>query len=250
MNSILWRAGAVCVPFCVATTAQAATGVFQGRWEGEVLVPGVPLALIVDLTRVGVSKWTGSAIMPGLGIKGAPLSDISVNDSDVTATLSGALRTGGATPPQIKVRLTAAGELKGDFEQGGNSAPLRLRRTGDPQVEPVPKSTVVSDGLEGTWSGRLELDGYPREVTLTLSNHPKSVATAELVIVGKRTNRVPVDLVAQDAQFLKIESDEAGIMFEGRWSAQAGEIQGSIQMGSLEVPLVLRHPAPANGGRS
>jgi hypothetical protein len=188
--------------------------------------------------------------MPGLGIKGAALSDIKVRYSDLTATLSGALRAGGASPPHIKVHMTDAGDLKGEFEQGGNSAPLTLRLTGDAQVELGPKSTVVADELEGAWNGRFEFDGYPREVTLTLSNHPKTVATAELVIVGKRTTQVPIDLVVQDAQFLKIESGPAGITFEGRWSAQAREIQGSIQMGPFEVPLVLRHAIPTKGGNS
>ena len=252
MNSILCRAGAVCVPLCVAITAHGATPTVQGRWEGEVRVPGAPLALIVDLAWSGASRWTGSVIMPGLGIKGSPLSDISVSDydRDLTATLFSALRAGGAIPPRIKVHMTDAGDLKGEFEQGGNSAPLTLRRTGDAQVDLGPKSTVVAGELEGAWNGRFEFDGYPRDVTLTLSNHPKSVATAELVIVGKRTTQVPIDLVVQDAQFLKIESGQAGITFEGRWSAQAGEIQGSIQMGPFEVPLVLRHAIPNTGGKS
>lgn len=248
MDSILWRAGAVCVPFFVATTASAAT--VQGRWEGEVLVPGAPLPLVVDLSRAGGSGWTGSVIMPGLGIKGAALSEIKVGYTDVTATLSGALRTGGAMPPHITLHLTDSGDMKGEFQQGGNSAPLMLRRTGDAQVDLGPKSTVVANELEGAWNGRFDFDGYPRDVTLTLSNHPKSTATAELVIVGKRTTQVPVDLVVQDAQFLKIESGQSGIAFEGRWSAQAGEIQGSIQMGPFEVPLVLRHATPTTGGKS
>ncbi len=238
------------MPFFVATTPSAATSTVQGRWEGEVLVPGAPLALIVDVTRGGGSSWTGSVIMPGLGIKGAPLGDIKVGYAELTATLSGALRAGGATPPRINVHLTTSGDLKGDFEQGGNSAPLTLRRTGEAQVDLAPKSTAVAGGLVGAWTGRFELGGYPREVTLTLSNHPESTATAELLIVGKRTTQVPIDLVVQDAQFLKIESDQAGITFEGRWSAQASEIQGSIQVGPFEVPLVLRPGVPSTGGKS
>jgi len=71
-----------------------------------------------------------------------------------------------------------------------------------------------------------------------------------LQIAGKRINKVPVDRVVQDAQFLRIEAPRDAVTFEGRWRAEAGEIQGSIQVGPFEVPLVLRHSSPTTGGKS
>jgi hypothetical protein len=250
MNSLLWRAGTACVPLFVWTTTCFATPAVQGRWEGEVRIPGAPQILVVDLLRVGPSKWTGSVILPGLDIKGAQLSDISVTDAAITGTVMGALRVGDVAPARIHLHLTAAGDLKGEFELAGNSSDVVLQRTGDPQVEVAAKSTAVAGGLEGAWNGRFELGGYARDVSLTLSNHAESAATAELTIVGKRTTQIPVDRVTQDAQFLKIESEQMAVTFEGRWSAQSGEIQGSIQMGSIEVPLVLHHGASIVGAKS
>jgi len=250
MSSLLRRTVAGCVPFVFCSTLCHAAPPVQGRWEGQVQIPGAPLTLIVDLARNGASAWTGSVIIPGLGIKGAPVGDISVTESRVSFALSGAMKAGGAAPPRITVHSVREGVMAGDFEQAGNTATLTLTRTGPAHVEPAPKSTVVAGELEGAWSGRFELGGYPRDVTLTLSNHTQSGATAELVIVGKRTTQVPVDLVVQDAQFLKIESGQMGITFEGRWSAKASEIQGSLQMGPFEVPLVLHQGTPTTGGKS
>ena len=234
----------------LATTCCDAAPTLQGRWEGQVQIPGAPLTLIVDLAQDGATAWTGSVIMPGLGVKGAPAGDIVVDGSGIGLTLAGALRAGGAEPPRIRARLTDEGTLAGDFEQGGNHAPLVLRRTGAAQVEAAPASTAVAGELEGVWSGQFELGGYPRQVTLTLSNHPSKTASADLVIVGRKTTQVPVDLVVQDQRFLRIESGQMSIVFEGLWQAQSGQIQGSLQLGAFEVPLVLHHGAAAPGEKS
>ena len=234
----------------LAATCCDAAPMLQGRWEGPVQIPGAPLTLVVDLAQDDAKAWTGSVIMPGLGVKGAPAGDIVVDGASIGLTLAGALRAGGAEAPRIKGRLTDQGTLEGDFEQGGNHAPLLLRRTGVAQVEAAPTSTAVAGELVGVWNGQFELGGYPRQVTLTLSNHPSRAASADLVIVGKKTTQVPVDLVVQDQRFLRIESGQMSIVFEGLWQAQSGRIEGSLQVGAFEVPLVLHHGAATPGGKS
>jgi hypothetical protein len=44
-----------------------------GRWEGVVQIPGQELKLVVDLSDQGGKDWVGSIIVPGFGVKGAPL---------------------------------------------------------------------------------------------------------------------------------------------------------------------------------
>jgi hypothetical protein len=80
-------------------------------------------------------------------------------------------------------------------------------------------------------------------VTITLENHANAPATATFAIVGKRTNDLPVDLVFQDGDNLRIESGATQVVFEGRVFAQTGEIKGTIALGSLELPVVLRRAA-------
>jgi hypothetical protein len=250
LNAVPGRAGALLVPLALFMTLCHAASSVQGRWEGDVQIPGAPMKLVVDLAQDQTSTWAGSVIVPGLGVKGAALDDIVVSDSSIAFALAGALHGPAEGPPRVKAHMIDADTMAGDFGQAGNTAALTLNRTGPAQVEPAPRSTTVTHELEGAWSGTFDFDGHPRQVTLTLTNRAEQGASAEFVIVGKRTTQVPVDLVVQDRNFLKIESHQTGISFEGQWRTQAGEIQGSVQMGALEVPLVLRRSVATNDRKS
>ena len=63
-------------------------------------------------------------------------------------------------------------------------------------------------------------------------------ATAEFVIVGRKENKLPVDRIVQQGEFVTVDSHETGLSFEGR--ARKGEIQGTIFQGPLEIPVTLR----------
>ena len=216
-----------------------------GRWEGSIQIPGSEFPLIVDLDQGAGQTWAGSVIIPGLGVKGAPLTDLSVGDSEISFTIRAALASERTGPAKFKGRVTSPGQLTGDFLQAGNTAPCVLQKTGPPQVELPRKSTAISQELEGEWKGDYEMDGYPRHVTLKLTNHKRDGASAQLVIVGKKTNNAPIELVTEESGFLTIKSPEFGITYEGRFRKEAGEINGTFTLGPFELPLVLRR-ASAN----
>lgn len=211
-----------------------------GRWEGSIKIPGQELAAIIDLDQPQGKDWVGSIIIPGLDVKGAPLTDIAVGDAGISFTIKGALASERTGQSKFQGRLTGTDELSGDFLEAGNTAPFTLKKTGSPQVELPRQSTAISQDLEGEWKGDFELNGYPRHVTLTLRNQPTSGASAQLVIVGKRTTKAPVDLVTDEKGFLTIESHEIGITYEGRLRKESGELRGTFTLGALELPLTLR----------
>jgi hypothetical protein len=214
-----------------------------GRWEGSIKIPGDEVELIVDLAPSGASggkEWTGSIIIPGLGVKGAQLSALAVGDQKFSCTIDGALgneRTGKA---RLDGHLADGGQLAGSFSQAGHSAPFELRKTGRAQVELPRQSTPVSKGLEGVWKGDYEMLGYPRHVTLTLSNPVSDHAAGQFVIVGKRTTNVPLDLVLEEFGRLTVEAYDFGLTFEGRLRKDRPEIEGTFTLGPTEVPLVLQ----------
>jgi hypothetical protein len=144
---------------------------------------------------------------------------------------------------EIQAHLGADGHLSGEFRQGGNNAPFVLEKTGPPQVEFPPRSTAVSKELEGEWKGEYELNGFPRHVTMKFANRGPGEAGLEFVIVGKKTNNVPVSLLTQEGDFLSIKSSEFGITYEGRFRNEAGEIKGTFTQGPFELPLVMRRAA-------
>lgn len=210
-----------------------------GRWEGSVKIPERELKLIVDLAQDSGGAWIGSIIIPGLDVKGAALGDIAVTGSEVSFAIKSALGAQRAGPAKFKARATNA-TLVGDFMQGGNTAPFTLKKTGPPQVELPPRSTPIVKELEGEWKGEYELFGYARHVTVKLANRGTDGATSEFVIVGRKTNNLPVDLVSQEGDLLTIDSHNSGISYEGRFKKDTGKIQGTMTQGPLEIPLVLR----------
>lgn len=216
---------------CLAAGAAPAAPL-DGRWEGRAQVPGGARPLVLDL-----EGGRGSVTLPGRGVSGAPLRELRQGDAAVSASLAAAIPAYGASVPQpsLDLALRADGRLAGRFHQGGWSAPLELQRSGAAQVTPAPASTPIDPALAGTWRGRYELGGVPREVTLVLA--ATQPASATLVIVGKRRNDVPVDRVAQGPAYLTLESSDFGLVVEGR--VGAGVIEGTLQQGPIEVPLRL-----------
>jgi hypothetical protein len=211
-----------------------------GRWEGTVQIPGRELVLIVDLAKEsgGGGNWQGSITFPGLGIKGAPLSDIALNSDNIAFSIKSALADQRAGPAKFNGRFGGDGKLAGNFVQAGNTAPFALQKTGSPQVEKPPRSTAIAKEIEGEWKGGYELFGFPRKVTIKLQNHGTEGATAEFVIVGRKENKLPVDRVVQEGEFLTVDSHETGLSFEGR--ARKDEIRGTIIQGPLEIPVTFR----------
>jgi hypothetical protein len=164
-----------------------------------------------------------------------------VKDSQLSFTLKSAFTSPDTGPTKLQGRISGA-SLNGNFLQGGNSAPVRLHKTGPPHVEKVAHSTVVSQEIEGEWKGEYELFGYKRKVTLKLANHGTDGATADFVVVGRRVNNLPVDLVTEEGNFLTVDSHETGLSYEGRFVKDAGELVGVIIQGGLETPLTLQRP--------
>jgi hypothetical protein len=208
-----------------------AQDLMAGRWEGTARIPDDELNVIVDLAQQN-GAWVGSIIIPGLGVKGIPLTDIKVESSDVKFAVKGLMGI------QLNLRLLPPPEnkLAGNFEQAGNHAPITLQKTGPPQVEYPPRNTPVAKELEGEWKGDYEMLGYTRHVSIKFANHPEG-ATADLVIVGHKHNVLPVDLVTQEGDLVTVDSHETGFSFEGR--LRDGKLTGVIRQAATETPLVL-----------
>ena len=87
--------------------ALAAAATPAGRWEGFVDVPERPLAVVVDLARE-LGEWTGSVIVPALGIKGAPLAHVVADgNGEVSFDLGGLLAAEPYGPAAFSGRLAA-----------------------------------------------------------------------------------------------------------------------------------------------
>ena len=220
------------VAIVILATASPSRGeeTISSRWEGTAHIPGDDLTVIVDLAQEN-GAWVGSMIIPGLDVKGAPLTDIRVKPPDVSFSVKGTLGI------QLKLQLDGSGKMTGNFEQAGNRAPATLQRTGPAQVEQPPRNTPVAKELEGEWKGDYEMLGYTRHVSIKFTNRGPNGAAAEFVIVGRKHNNLPVDLVTQEGDLVTVDSHAIGFSFEGR--LRNGKLTGVIRQGAAETPLVL-----------
>jgi hypothetical protein len=214
--------------------------VVAGRWEGAVEIPGTELRIVVDLAQNSEGNWIGSAIIPGFGVKGAALTDLAVNGSEVAFVIKGALGD-----PKLHGHIDAKGALTGEFQEAGNSAPFVLDRAGPPQVEPKRQSTPVGRELEGEWQGEIELPGRKVLVRVALANQPGGPATAKVHVKGRTEFDLPVDFVTEEDNLLTIESPTVPFAFEGWFHKDTNEIIGEFRLGPSDHPLTL-HPAAKN----
>jgi hypothetical protein len=219
----------IAILIVTAALSCRAQDLMSGRWEGNARIPDDELNVIVDFVQQN-GTWVGSIIIPGLGVKGTPLTDIKVEAPDVNFAVKGPLGI------HMNLRLLEGNKLAGNFEQGGNHAPVTLQKTGSPQVEYPPRSTPVLKEIEGEWKGDYEMLGYTRHVSIKFVNHPDG-ATADFVIVGRKHNVLPVDLITQEGDLVTVDSHEMGFTFEGR--LRDGKLTGAIRQGAMETPLVL-----------
>lgn len=225
---------------CVPALAFATVTVPEGRWEGVIRVPDRELRFTADFARDRGGAWAGSITMPGLSVQGAALSPIVVSETGIAFTVVNALGNATHGPATFRSQRISTERIVGEMRQAGNAAEFVMQRIGSARVEPPRRSTRVSASVEDEWVGEYELGGYPRRVTIALRNRGDAGATAEFVVVGKQTTRLPVDFVGEDGNFVRVEAQAMGVTFEGRFDPQRGEIGGAITLGPVELPLTLR----------
>ena len=218
--------------------ARAATDP-AGRWEGVADIPGQPLRLVIDLDRDAQGRWSGSAILPERGIKGAGVDGLAVTGCDVHLALDAAFQGADKLLPRLALACRPDGTLAGTFTLGGHSAAVSLHRSGPAQVDRPSAGGAITPALAGKWTGRYELGGYARELTLTLANGAGGTGGGQLVIVGKRTTTLQVDQVTQGREFVTMRASAAGFAIEGRFVAQDGVIDGAVSQGPFEAAIVL-----------
>lgn len=214
-----------------------------GRWEGQVDMRGEPMPIVLDLAPDAAGVWRGSVTLPGRRVKGAPLDQLAVDGRGARFRLAAAFLVPSEPPPQMSLRWQGTDRAEGTLAMAGLRCDVALRRSGDAQVDTAPSSTPIADALLGTWTGRYELGGYEREVTLTLSRDAAGLGRAGMVVVGRRRTEVPFALVEQGPRFLSLRGNDFGIAIEGRWSD--GAIEAVIEQGPFESALPLRRAVEA-----
>jgi hypothetical protein len=229
----------VCSPIlCKAADRQP---LFSGQWEGDVQIPGSEVRLVIDLAPANPNSasqgpdaqaWIGSLTAPQFGLKGAPLVAVTVKQNEIEFALKG-----GAT---FKAHLDADGTLRGQYTQGGNSAPFQFKRVGDPHVELPEPSTPISKDLQGDWRGSFQFQNSTYNVTFELPDGGTANAPAgELVVKEWANAKVPIVLWKQDGNRIFVMFGDGQLSYDGVFHRDSSEIAGSFRNHFLEFPMTL-----------
>ena len=202
-----------------------------GHWEGAIEVPGQPLKVEVDLARKG-DKWEGTVAIPVQGMKGFPLSAITVAGDTVSFAMNGVPGT-----PTFKGTISKDGKsLSGQYTQGPGTLPFSLTRTGEAKFEPPPAKTPITKEIEGSWEGALDVNGTTLRLVLKLANGPDGKGTGTLVSVDQNGAEVPVTAVVQNGSHLIVQTVVGS--YEG--DLKDGQLTGTWTQGPGTLPLVFK----------
>jgi hypothetical protein len=226
----------------VSSKAAARERSLFGQWEGAVQIPGYELRLVIDLAQQD-QKCVGSLTAPGFGVKGAPLSGIAVRQNEVAFELKGAASFTG--------HLEADDVMKGEYKQGGNTAPFLLKRVGDAHVDFPEPSTPISKDVQGEWKGAFELLTSTVNVILKLPDGgTPSAPVGELLVIDWGNAKMPITRWKQEGSHIFVLFGDSGMSYEGDFHKDTAEIAGNLRISFLELPLSLHPgataaPAPA-----
>jgi hypothetical protein len=217
------------------TSAGQTTPGPSGHWVGS-LEAGQSIGIEVDLATKSGGAWYGTISIPIQGTRGLPLADLVVKGTTISFAIKGA-----PGDPNYSGTLAADGKtITGTFSQGGGSLPLTLERKGEAKFEVPAKSTPITNDLEGSWEGSLDVKGTVLRLVLKLANGPDG-GTGTIVSLDQNNIEIPVATVTQTGSKVKLLITMISGTFDGE--LKGGELAGTWAQGPLNLPLVFKRSA-------
>lgn len=106
-------------------SASHAENPVTGHWEGQIEIPGQPIAVKIDLTS-NDDAWTGTIDIPTQGANDLPLSDIHIVEEEGSVSVKFSILNIPGNPT-FDGKLQD-GAISGTFSQGGATFGFRLSR--------------------------------------------------------------------------------------------------------------------------
>ena len=208
-----------------------------GHWDGAIHAPVEDVVVSVDLAADASGKLGGTFSHPAQKLSGFPLWSATVDGEAVKLEL----KTGGPGVQTFDGRLSADGQtITGQFLIDVHAVPFTLKRNGEAQIAPPPRSAAIDAKLAGSWVGSLVAGGQPLPLALTLTNHADRTSTGTWATGGG--SPTPVAIAAEDAT-LTLTSPIAPAIFTGTLNAQGTEISGMLTEGATQRAVVFTRVA-------
>jgi len=206
-----------------------------GHWEGTIELPGMVMQIEIDLTKNANGDLAGTFTQPADGVKGLPLSIVTVDGRSVRFVLRG-----GEGISTFEAILAIDGKsMSGDVTRAGESARFTLARTADARIVPAPKSAPIRKELEGTWKGSLNAGGKLIRIVLTMANQADGTAMGTVMSPDGTGMEIPVG-ITQKASSVTIDVPSVGVSFVGVLNAAGTELAGTWRERTASLPLTFK----------
>ncbi len=217
---------------CLSLTFSQDKPGFSGHWEGAAKANGQEVAFTLDLMKNDKGEWVGSIAMAGG--KGIPLGEVKVDGTSISMKLP------MSSGPGLEAKLSEDEKtLTGTATQGGGSSTFELKRTGEPKVEVLPKSSILTADFEGNWEGGIETPGGKLRLVLKLSKAADRTASGLLDSVDQGAT-IPLSTITIDGFDLAFEIRMIMGDFKGKLNDTKSEIAGNWSQGGMTLPLTLK----------
>jgi len=219
-----------------ATVAHAqSAGDPSGHWEGTLKVPQTEIQIEIDLARNSQGVFAGTFGQPAQGVKGLPLSSVTVEAPAVRFVVKG-----GTAPSTFDGTLSADGtSISGTVTQAGFTLPISLSRTGDARIVPAPKSAPIAKELEGSWNGTLDVNGVQMRLVVKMANQPDGTAAGTVVSPDGSGVEIPIGMT-QKGSSLTIEVPSVSASYVGVLNPGGTELAGTWTQQGGTFPLTLK----------
>lgn len=224
------------------TSALAAQPVVDpsGHWEGVIQAPDVEVTFAIDLAKNDKGQLAGTYTEPEHGIKGLPLSTVTIDGRAIRFVLRPGQGGGTFSGTLAADNSSMTGEFV--MTEGGYTLPFTLTRTGEARVAAPPRSAAISKELAATWQGAIDVAGKAMRIIVSMTNHPDGTASGTVVSPDGSGVEIPI-AIAQRADNVTIEVPSVGASFSAVLSADKTELNGTWTQGPAALPLILRRSA-------
>jgi hypothetical protein len=210
----------------------------SGHWTGAIHVPPFngagsrEVAIDIDLTKNANGLLDGTFGQPGQNVKGLPLSKVALEGRTVSFELKAT--TGGGL---FRASLADATSMTGEFvtSEGGYTIPFDLKRTGEAQIAPAPRSAAIGKELEGTWHGTIDVNGKRERLVLKMANRGDGTAAGTILDLDGSAVEIPIAMTLKASTFT-LEVPAVGASYVAELTA-ANELVGTWTQGPVNLPL-------------
>jgi pimeloyl-ACP methyl ester carboxylesterase len=232
MKTPLLLSAVVTVGLLTGRTPAAETKGLEGTWEGPLKINAqLDLRFILRVSQQnGALKATLDS--PDEGLSDLVIDPIALNGTAVSFELK---KTAARFKGTINKDQT---EIKGDWEQRGQTFALSLKR-----VDPS-KATVgikVPAELAGVWEGKLQPGGgIEIRMALKVEKDKQGNLIAALASPDQGANHIPISAIDLKDGVLTFESKVIGAKFSGKKNDAGTEFEGEFKQAGATLPLKLK----------